>query len=102
MSPARRLPPSRTWLRTLVLLLALLVPVAPVHAAEAHVVAAGEIIEYDLLDTALRPPARVVHQPAVSLRPAPRQETCPRAHRPPRPSRPPYAPPAPRSVVLRC
>ena len=92
----------RTWLRTLVLLLALLVPAGPVHAHEAPVMAAGEIIEYDVLDTALRPPARAVHRPAVPLRPAPRQGTGPGVRRLPGSSRPPYTPPALRSVVLRC
>ncbi|MFK4106011.1 hypothetical protein ACI2L1_39340 [Streptomyces sp. NPDC019531] len=103
MSSARRPRYGRTWLRTLVLLLALLVPAAPMN--EAHGVGAGEIVEYDVLDTAVRPPARVVHRTAARLRTAPRSEAAPAvpAHRPvPGSPQPPYAPPAPRSVVLRC
>jgi hypothetical protein len=108
VSTARRLPHSPGWLRTLVLLLALLVPGAPVQAHEAPVAAVGEITGYDVLDTALRPPARAVHRPAVPLRPAARQETCPGTpgdHPVPALPRPPYVLPvlpALRSVVLRC
>ncbi|MFF0012971.1 hypothetical protein [Streptomyces sp. NPDC005374] len=107
MSFARRPPHGRTWLRTLVLLLALLVPTAPVQLLqprEAPVAAAGEIVEYDVLDTALRPPARTAHRPAAPLRPASRHETCPGPPRPPVGASPrlPCTPPAPRSVVLRC
>lgn len=108
MSTARRPSRSTVWLRTLVLLLALLVPGAPVQAHGTPVAAVGEITGYDVLDTALRPPARAVHRPAVPLRPAPHQETAPgsRGERPvPAVPRPPYVLPglsALRSVVLRC
>ncbi|WP_328748592.1 hypothetical protein OHT57_24275 [Streptomyces sp. NBC_00285] len=108
MSTARRPPHSPTWLRTLVLLLALLLPGAPVQAHEAPVAAAGEIAGYDVLDAALRPPARAADRPAVPLRPAPRQEMAPGAggDRPvPALPRPPLVLPtlaALRSVVLRC
>ncbi|WP_328781728.1 hypothetical protein [Streptomyces canus] len=104
MRTVRRLPHRHIWLRTLVLLLALLAPGAPAQTHASHV-AAGEIAEYDALDTALRPPARAAHRTAVPLRPAPRQETAPdvRERRSvPAPPRPPYTLPALRSVVLRC
>nr|WP_239158414.1 hypothetical protein [Streptomyces sp. SID13726] len=83
-----------------------MVPGAPVHTHAAPPVAAGEIVEYDVLDTALRPPARAAHRTAVPSRPAPRRDTAPPAApeaRPhPAPPRQPYALPALRSVVLRC
>ncbi|MFE3033725.1 hypothetical protein ACFXKY_19050 [Streptomyces canus] len=106
MSSVRRAPCSRDWLRVLVLLLALVVPGAHVQAHAMPPVPAGELVEYDVLDTALRPPARTVHRTAVPLRPDPRPETVPGgpADRRPLPAspRPPYALPALRSVVLRC
>lgn len=104
MSTVRRLPHRHIWLRTLVLLLALLAPGAPAQTHAAHV-AVGEIVEYDVLDTALRPPPRAAHRTAVPLRPAPRQEAAPdvgERRSVPAPPRPPYALPALRSVVLRC
>ncbi|MDH6451273.1 MULTISPECIES: hypothetical protein [unclassified Streptomyces] len=104
MSTVRRPPHRHAWLRALVLLLALLVPGAPAQTHAAHVVA-GEIAEHDVLDTALRPPARAAQRAAVPLRPAPRPEPVPGvpADRPrPAPPRPPYALPVLRSVVLRC
>ena len=104
MSTVRRLPHRHVWLRTLVLVLALLAAGAPAQTHAAHV-AAGEIVEYDVLDTALRPPARAAHRTAVPMRPAPCQETASdiRERRSvPAPPRPPYALPALRSVVLRC
>ncbi|MER6290371.1 hypothetical protein [Streptomyces sviceus] len=106
MSSVRHAPCSRDWLRVLVLLLALLVPGTHVQAHAMPPASAGEFVEYDVLDTALRPPARAVHRVVVPLRPAPRPETVPAvpADRPPLPGspRPPYALPALRSVVLRC
>ncbi|SNX62330.1 hypothetical protein SAMN06272735_4102 [Streptomyces sp. TLI_55] len=94
---------TRTWLRAFVLLLALLVPVAPTGTPAAVPVAVGEIAEYDVLDTVLRPAER---HPVAPLRPAPRVE-------PPSPVTPEGTPlPAPphptsrllalRTVVLRC
>ncbi|MFJ4202217.1 hypothetical protein ACIP2Y_21650 [Streptomyces sviceus] len=106
MSSVRRAPCSRDWLRVLVLLLALLVPGAHVQAHAMPPVSAGELVEYDVLDTALRPPARAVHRAAaVPLRPVPWPEAVPGAPagRPlPASPRPSYALPALRSVVLRC
>jgi hypothetical protein len=104
VSTVRSLPRSRTWLRTLVLLLALLVPGthAELHAAPP---AATEIVEYDALDAALRPPADALHRTVVALRPAPLPAPAPAtpADRPlPAPPRPPHALHALRSVVLRC
>ncbi|WP_327718012.1 hypothetical protein OG381_23340 [Streptomyces sp. NBC_00490] len=98
---------TRTWLRAFVLLLALLVPGGHAGAPAATAVApiAGELAEYDVLDTALRPPARAAHRPVVPLRPAPRPAPAPAvpAGRPlPAPPRPPYALHTLRSVVLRC
>ncbi|MFF4832265.1 hypothetical protein [Streptomyces sp. NPDC001315] len=107
-STAPHLPPyGRGWLRVLVLLLALLVPVthAEVHAAPA-VAASGETVEYDALDTALRPPARAAHRPMVPTRPAPLQDPAPEAaesqagRAPVETSCAPHA--ALRTVVLRC
>ncbi|MFG2798759.1 hypothetical protein [Streptomyces pseudovenezuelae] len=105
MSSVRRAPGSRDWLRVLVLLLALLVPGAQVQAHPMPPVPAGELVEYDVLDTVLRPPARAVHRAAVPLRPVPRPQAVAgvTAARPLRAApRPPYALPALRSVVLRC
>ncbi|MGC0339586.1 hypothetical protein [Streptomyces sp. SLBN-8D4] len=111
MSSVRRAPCSRDWLRVLVLLLALLVSGAHVQAHPMPPVPAGELVEYDVLDTALRPPARTVHRMAVPPRPAPRlaprPETDPGLPAGRRPAlsaspRPPKALPALRSVVLRC
>ncbi|MDQ0991768.1 hypothetical protein [Streptomyces sp. V3I7] len=101
-----RLPRGRAWPRVLVLLLALLVPGArsEVHAAPTPA-AAGEIVEYDVLDVALRPPVRPVRHTAVPLRPAPlptRPPADPPEFRLPAPERSPSTPPALRSVVLRC
>ncbi|MFF7281811.1 hypothetical protein [Streptomyces griseorubiginosus] len=106
MSTVRRLPHRLGPLRALVLLLVLLVPGAPAQAHAVHVVA-GEVAEYDVLDTALRPPTRTAHRTAaaVPLRPAPLPGTAPavaESRRLPEPPRPPYALPALRSVVLRC
>ncbi|WP_416978044.1 hypothetical protein [Streptomyces sp. T028] len=103
MSTAARLPRSRTWLRVLVLLLALSVPGAPAEFSAAPVVA-GETIEYDAVDTALRP-SPCAHRPAAPLRPAPRPAPAPGepAPRPlPAPPGTPYAPHTLRTVVLRC
>ncbi|GAA3796210.1 hypothetical protein GCM10022403_032580 [Streptomyces coacervatus] len=106
MSTVRSLPRGRAWLRTLVLLLALLVPGThvEVHAAPS---AATETVEYDALDAALRPPADALHCTVVALRPTPLQAPAPApgtpADRPlPGPPRPPHALTALRSVVLRC
>lgn len=87
------------------LLLALLVPGAHFQAHAIPPVPAGELVEYDVLDTPLRPPARTVHRTAVPLCPVPRPQTAPGvpAYRPvPASPRPPYVLRALRSVVLRC
>ncbi|KQX62522.1 MULTISPECIES: hypothetical protein [unclassified Streptomyces] len=105
MSPAARLPRSRTWLRTLVLLLALLVPGAAAEVSAAPVAAEiAAIAEYDVVDTALRPAPRAP-RPAAPPRPAALPAPAPGvpADRPrPAPSRPSYALHALRTVVLRC
>ncbi|MFF4508304.1 hypothetical protein [Streptomyces sp. NPDC001401] len=104
MSTVRSLPRGHAWLRTLVLLLALLVPGthAEVHAAPST---ATEIVEFDALDAALRPPADALCRTVAALRatplPAPAPGT-PADHPLPAPPRPPHALNALRSVVLRC
>ncbi|MDC0772421.1 hypothetical protein [Streptomyces sp. HD] len=110
MSTARHLPRSRTWLRILVLLLALLVPGAHAHAHAVPAAAgvSGEAAaEQDVLDTILRPPARTDRRTPVRLRlPAPPPQPAPGVA-PARPAhtappRPPYVPEILRTVVLRC
>ncbi|MEU1181743.1 hypothetical protein ABZ464_29695 [Streptomyces sp. NPDC005820] len=106
MSTAAHLPRSRTWLRVLVPLLALLillVPGAPAEVSAAPVVA-GETVEYDAVDTAVRP-SPCARRAAAPLCPAPRPAPAPGAPAPrPRPAPPgtPYAPHTLRTVVLRC
>ncbi|GGJ43603.1 hypothetical protein [Streptomyces brasiliensis] len=104
MSTAPSLPHGQAWLRSLVLLLALLVPSthADVHAVQ---VAAVDVAEHVVLDTALRPPSRTAHHPDVPEHPAPAPVPAPPAPE----ARPFPAPPQPqqalhtlRSVVLRC
>jgi hypothetical protein len=97
-----------TWARVLVLLLALLVPGA--HA-EAHagpmvtVSGKGTAVECDVVDTAVRPPARGTRRTAVALRPAPLASPG-LAYAAPHPAAVPPGPlhdPRPlRSEVLRC
>jgi hypothetical protein len=93
----------RTWLRAFVLLLALLVPGAPAGAPAAVPVAVGEIAEYDVLDTALRPADR---HPVAPPRPAPRVEppspAVPEGTPLPAPPHPSYRLLTLRTVVLRC
>lgn len=112
MSPAARIPYTSyaarpaAWLRVLVVLLALLVPGTAAHCGAADpVVPGGTAAEYDVHDTALRPPGRYGHRPVVPLRPVPRPPSARHAvataaHRLPVPPRP--APIASRSMVLRC
>ncbi|MFC8348905.1 hypothetical protein [Streptomyces sp. NPDC057280] len=94
---------SRTWLRAFVLLLALLVPATPAGAPAAAPVAVGEIAEYDVLDTVLRPADR---RPVAPLRPAPRVEppspVVPEGSPLPASPHPSYRLLALRTVVLRC
>lgn len=109
MSTARSLPRSRAWLRVLVLLLALTVP--GTHT-EMHVASAAsmEIVEYDVLDMAVRPPAhavRAIRRAVVPLRPVPlpaygTPDTGRARVAPPRPPHPLHSLHALRSVVLRC
>jgi len=104
VSTARSLPRSRTWLRALVLLCALLMPGAhsQVHATPA---VSAEIVEYGVLDAAVRPPAGTVLRAAAPLRLALRADPAPAAPRIralPAPPRPPHSLPALRTVVLRC
>ncbi|WP_328872405.1 hypothetical protein OHT76_21115 [Streptomyces sp. NBC_00287] len=92
---------TRTWLRAFVLLLALCLPAAPAEIPVAPAVQAGEIVEYDVMDTALRQVSpRRAHRPrppatAVPPKPSPRPEASVATPRP-------WDPPARRSVVLRC
>ncbi|MFD5162642.1 hypothetical protein ACFWMJ_32055 [Streptomyces hawaiiensis] len=106
--PVPRGPRRHTWPRVLVLLLALLVPGA--HA-EAHTgptaTVSGEstTVECDLLDTALRPPARGSRRAAARPAPAPLQGPGPAStarHPVPVPASPPHDPRPLRSEVLRC
>ncbi|MGW2565434.1 hypothetical protein [Streptomyces sp. NPDC001537] len=104
MSTVRSLPRGHAWLRTLVLLLALLVPGAHVEAHTAPP-SATEIVEYDALDAAVRPAADALHRTVVALRPAPLQAPpldTPADRALPAPPRLPHALHALRSVVLRC
>ena len=110
MSTARGLQRSHAWLRVLVLLLAVLVPGGPAEVSAPPVVSM-ESVEYDVLDTALRPPAHGAHSPAVPPRRAPRpgpSPAAPKGRPSPAPPNPSYAPHAPyplhalRTVVLRC
>ncbi|MER6030441.1 hypothetical protein [Streptomyces sp. NPDC001851] len=109
MSRTGNRPRSRTWLRVLVLLLALWVP--GVHAQAQAAPALGvpaETFEHDgtdVLDPLVRPPARVVHRADVPERPAPLADPAPArpaAPRCPAAPRVPYAPSLLRTVVLRC
>ncbi|MFF9116197.1 hypothetical protein ACF09Y_11425 [Streptomyces massasporeus] len=107
--PVPRSPRRHAWLRVLVLLLALLVPGA--HA-EAHtgwtagVSGESTTVECDLLDTALRPPARAARRTAaVPLSPATVPGPGPAStaqHPVPVPPNPPLDPRPLRSEVLRC
>ncbi|MEU6577703.1 hypothetical protein [Streptomyces sp. NPDC046805] len=103
----QRLPRGRVWLRVLVLLLALLVPVAhtALQAPVPSPAVTGEVLEYGVLDTALRPPTARVHHTAVPPHSAPLRTPAPaiaqrRCLRAPTPL--PYVLLALRSVVLRC
>ncbi|MET9734232.1 hypothetical protein ABZZ79_27385 [Streptomyces sp. NPDC006458] len=110
MSTTSRLARGRTWPRMLVLVLALLLGAPPVTGGLTAPALAvpGESVEYDVLDTALRPPARSAHRPAAPTRPAaaPHRPAAPRQGpgHPLRPAspRPPYALRGLRTVVLRC
>ncbi|MEU9454644.1 hypothetical protein [Streptomyces sp. NPDC048277] len=114
-APGRPQPGRRAWPRALVLLLALLLTGAPTvalagaaSAASAAAAASAEVLEHDVLDTPLRPPARAVHRADVPQRPAPLPDPAPAGlagrHRPrPTAPRPSYAAtPLLRTVVLRC
>ncbi|MER6460253.1 hypothetical protein ABT278_07275 [Streptomyces sp. NPDC001228] len=110
-SPSGRPRPGHTWLRALVLLLALLLAGAGTAAgsrtAAAAPAASAETAEHDVLDTPLRLPARAVHRADVPQRPAPLSGTAPAdpadRHRPCATApRPPYVTPLLRTVVLRC
>ncbi|MER5941204.1 hypothetical protein ABT121_28210 [Streptomyces sp. NPDC001928] len=105
-STARCRSRSRAGLRVLVLLLALLVPGAHAQAHALPTVAgAAEVAEHDILDTALRPPARADRRHAVRTRPAPPLQQAAGAapgSRPTAPTGPPYVPHILRTVVLRC
>lgn len=110
MSTLRHLPRSRTWLRVLVLLLAVLVPGAhaQAHALPAVAAISGEAAEQDVLDTVLRPPARAdrrgntvrLGRPAPPPKPAAGAPARRLSH--PAPPGRPYPPRFLRTVVLRC
>ncbi|MER6451265.1 hypothetical protein ABT270_01255 [Streptomyces sp900105245] len=103
MSRSANTPGGRARLRVLVLLLALWVPGAHVQALAAPSFTAAA--EHEVLDTALRPPARAVHRADVPERPAPLPDPAPaRPAAPVRHPAPgtPYAPCLLRTVVLRC
>ncbi|MEV6180394.1 hypothetical protein [Streptomyces sp. NPDC052015] len=106
MSSTRTLPLGHIWLRAVVLLLAVLLPGRPAEAASTLPVAAAEIVEYDSLDTALRPTGSGSHRTlAPPPRPAPGRPPAPAVPpgRPlPVPHASPYRPDALRCVVLRC
>ncbi|MFG2554487.1 hypothetical protein [Streptomyces sp. NPDC048581] len=109
MSTASILPRSRTWLRVLVLLLALLVPGAHAQAHAVPAMAAGvsgeAAAEHDALDTVLRPPARTDRRTTVrpcSTPPPKPAPSVPARLSHPAPPRPPYVPHILRTVVLRC
>ncbi|MEU2224329.1 hypothetical protein [Streptomyces sp. NPDC018347] len=98
-------PRSRHWSRVLVLLLALWVPAAHAPARTApYLAAVAGSAEHDVLDTALRLPARAVHRADAPERPAPLTGPAPVRPAAPRPGPPrmPSAPPLLRTVVLRC
>ncbi|MFI7014220.1 hypothetical protein [Streptomyces sp. NPDC050164] len=112
MNPAPQPVPRGTrrhgWPRVLVLLLALLVPGAHTEAhtgPTATVSGESTAVECDVLDTALRPPARGTQRIAVPLRLTPLPTPGP-AHAAPHPVPVPPGPrhdPRPlRSEVLRC
>ncbi|MEV5878735.1 hypothetical protein AB0L75_31810 [Streptomyces sp. NPDC052101] len=106
MSGIVGLPRSRTWLRVLVLLLALWVPCAHAQAQAAPALGlSAETFEHDDLDSLVRPPAHVVHQADEPDRLAPLSDPAPAS--PAARSwlgalRVPCAPPLLRTVVLRC
>ncbi|MEH0545347.1 hypothetical protein QA802_20380 [Streptomyces sp. B21-105] len=105
MNTARRHPRSRTWLRVLVVLVALLTPGAPAAFA-APPATASEIVEYDVHAPPLRP-ASCLRRCAVPPRPALLPPGTPATRlfsSPPRPSHTHTPRPwsALRTVVLRC
>ncbi|GAA2269066.1 hypothetical protein GCM10010145_50330 [Streptomyces ruber] len=95
------------WPRVLVLLLALFLPAAHAAADVAPGIAVtAETADQDLLESALRLPARQAHRPAARPRPAP-AGAHPPAGAAPLPVPPPagcapYSLLTRRSVVLRC
>lgn len=103
MSSTRSLPRGRAWVRIVALLLAVLVPLVPVEASAAPPPAAAETIEYDALDTALRPTTGGSPRAAA---PPPRSAplTAPAPGVPPARAlpAPPYTICTLRTVVLRC
>jgi len=107
MSTARRHPRSHTWLRVLVVLLALLAPTAPTGFA-APPAAASETVEHDVLDPPLRPASCLHRSAAAPLRPAlpppgdPAARPLPSPRRDPRLPHRPHPSPLLRTVILRC
>ncbi|MER6384073.1 hypothetical protein [Streptomyces sp. NPDC001250] len=97
---------SRTWLRVLVLLLALWVPCAHAQAQAAPALGlSAEAFEHEALDSLVRPPDSALHQADAPERPAPLPDpapTGPTARMCPGTPRVAYAPLLLRTVVLRC
>ncbi|WP_371548146.1 hypothetical protein OG266_22990 [Streptomyces sp. NBC_00554] len=98
-------------LRVLVLLVVAILATTPHPAAltatPTTVTTEAPATEHDVLDTALRPPARQGHRPVTPLRPAPRarsEHPDPRPHTAPAPAPPTPSPTlhALRCMVLRC
>ncbi|WP_458244651.1 hypothetical protein [Streptomyces sp. MAI_2237] len=101
MTSARRRPHRRSWLRALVLLLALLVPREAWTVASAPPQAMSA--EYDVSETAALPPLlRSLQRPAVPPRPAPLPPPAPAGPAAPSRSLPARLPRLLRTVVLRC
>ncbi|MFF6875188.1 MULTISPECIES: hypothetical protein [unclassified Streptomyces] len=98
-------PRRHVWPRVLVLLLALLLPGTHAEALTgptATVPGENTTVEYDLFDTAPRPPARAVRRTAAPPGPAPLPEPVYAPRRPvPVPAKP-YDPRPLCSEVLRC
>ncbi|MET7480529.1 hypothetical protein ABZT17_40200 [Streptomyces sp. NPDC005648] len=103
MSTARHLRPGRSWLRVLVLLLALLAP------GEAYAVPSTPVecvTPYDGVEAALPPLLRTVHRRVVAprppLRPSPLPAPAPDRAEPLFDAVLPRTPHTLRTVVLRC
>lgn len=106
VSDARRVPGGRKWLRVVVVVLALLVPVE--MCAVPCAAMAVESVEYDVVDSGLRPSSVVLERVAPVVLPvswgvggALPVPSAPVAVHPPSPGAP-YGILAVRCVVMRC